>query len=151
MTFHVLMTFSPTCQGRVVRFYVRGPSSSFLLLRRASTARARSQGSPPDQNSKLRIRVIPAGPEQQAQDQSDPPRTSTASAGSQCSVPEPNSNLWGRVAEWSLLDLNCKLHWVDSRSQRSPPDPNSNLIKVIPVGPQLQALDHSVPRLPAGP
>ena len=97
MTFHVLMTLSPTCQVTVVRFYVRGPSSSFLLLRRASTASARSQGSPPDPNSKLRIRVTPTGPERQAQDQSDPPRTSTASAGSQCSVPELNSNLWGRA------------------------------------------------------
>ena len=59
--------------------------------------------------------MFPAGPEQQALDQSDPQGTSTAS----------------------------------SRSQRSPPDPNSKLwIKVIPRGPQLQALDRSVP---AGP
>ena len=63
---------------------------------RTSTASARSQWSQPDPNSKPRIRVappdlncklviavVPAAPEQKAQDQSGPCRTSTASARSQ--------------------------------------------------------------------
>ena len=66
---------------------------------RTSTASARSQCSLPNPNSKLRIRVFPtglncnrkiavfpAGPEQQAPDQSVPRRTPTASARSQCSA-----------------------------------------------------------------
>ena len=44
---------------------------------RTSTASARSQCSPPDPNSKLRI-VFPAGPPPRAPDQSVPRRTSTA-------------------------------------------------------------------------
>ena len=48
-----------------------------LLPHRTSTASARSQCSPPDPNSKLRISVIPAGPHPPAPDQSVPRRTST--------------------------------------------------------------------------
>ena len=61
----------PTCQVRVVRFYVSCPASSrrllllLLRLRWTSTASARSQWSPPDPNSKPRIRVVPAGPQPQ--------------------------------------------------------------------------------------
>ena len=54
-----------------------------------------SPSPPPDLNCKRYIAVFPAGPEQQAQDQSDPRRTSTASARSQCSP--PNSKLRIRV------------------------------------------------------
>ena len=45
--------------------------------RRTSTASARSQCSPPDQNSKHRTRAFPAGPPPQALGQSGPRRTST--------------------------------------------------------------------------
>ena len=55
---------------------------------RTSTANAKSQRSPPDPNSKLRIRVVPAGPQLQALDRSVPCRTLAASPGS--------------------ADLNCK-------------------------------------------
>ena len=61
--------FFPTCQVRVVWFYVSS-TPSFLrpsFFRRTSTASSRSQWSPPDANRKPRIRVVPAGPEQQAQ------------------------------------------------------------------------------------
>ena len=53
-----------------------------LLLVRTSTAQALdgSACSPPDFTCKLVIAVVPAGPEQQAQDQSVPRQTSTASS-----------------------------------------------------------------------
>ena len=63
----------PTCQVRVVRFYVSWPPSP----------------PPTDLNCKLVIAVVPAGPEQQAQDQSVPRRASTASAKSQWSPAGP--------------------------------------------------------------
>ena len=55
-----------------------------------ATASARSQRSPPDPDSKLRIRVLPAGPQLQALDRSVPLRTSTASSGSESSLPDLN-------------------------------------------------------------
>ena len=50
-----------------------------------SCNRYRSECSPPDPNSKPRIRVFPAGPQLQALDCSVARRASTTSAGSQCS------------------------------------------------------------------
>ena len=47
--------------------------------------------------AKLVIGVVPDGPEQQAPDQSGPRRTSTASARSQWSPPDLNSNCWMKV------------------------------------------------------
>ena len=73
----------PTCQVRVVRFYVSCPPRLpplRLLLRRTSTASARLQRSPPDPNSKPRIRVLPTGPQLQARDRKGPRRTRTATA-----------------------------------------------------------------------
>ena len=103
--------------------------------------------------------MFPAGPEQQAQDQSDPRRTSTASARSQRSPPDPNSKFRIRVfPAGPQLDRSFP-HWPpDPNSKHGPqlqaldrsvssPDPNSKLrIRVIPARPQLQALDRSVPR-----
>ena len=96
------MFLSPTCQVRVVRFYVSPPSSSILrrtsiassrspVPRRTPSATSESKCSPPDLHRKLRIRVFPAGPPPQAQDQSVPRRTSTASSGSECSPPRRTS------------------------------------------------------------
>ena len=48
--------------------------------RRTRTANPGSECSPPDLNCKLVIAVVPAGPEQQTQDQSVHRRTSTASS-----------------------------------------------------------------------
>ena len=107
-------------------------------LRRTPTASSGSDWSRPDLHHKLRIRLFPAGLEQQAQDQSDPRWTSTASARSQCSPPDPNSKhrIRGVIPagpqlqaldrsvrrqtrtastgseEWSPPDLNCK-RWLD--------------------------------------
>ena len=76
-------------------FYVSCPafSFSFLLLRGTSTASARSQCSPPDPNSKLRIRAFPAGPQLQALDRSVPRRTRTATSGSKCILPDLHRKL----------------------------------------------------------
>ena len=63
----MLILLFPTCQVRVVRFYASCPASSFsfLLLRRTSTARSRSQCSPANPSSNLWIKVILPDPEQQ--------------------------------------------------------------------------------------
>ena len=85
---HGTLMFSPTCQVRVVRFYVRStpspPRRPSPFLRRTSTASARSQWSPPGPN-KPRIRVALAGPiaQLQARDRGGPRRTRTASPGSE--------------------------------------------------------------------
>ena len=76
-----ILRFFLTCQVRVVRCYVSCPTSLLvllLLLLGSATL-----------NCKLVIAVVPAGPEQQALDQSEPRRTSTASAWSQRSPPQP--------------------------------------------------------------
>ena len=67
-----------------------------------------------------------AGPQLQTLDRSVPRRTGTASPGSECSPP----------------DLNCRF-----RSQCSLRNPKQRpRIRVFLTGPQLQALDRSVPR-----
>ena len=120
LCFCFLLFLFTTCQVRAVRFYVSftppppssfllpPPSSSFLVLppsdlscklviavpRQTQTASLGSECSPPDLNRKLVIALFPAGPEQQAQDQSLPCRTQlqasvpcrtrTASSGPEC-------------------------------------------------------------------
>ena len=117
----------PTCQARVVRFYV-SLSASFLPLllpppssagpqlqaldrsvpRRTRTATSGSKWSPPVLNCKLLIAVFPVGPQQQPLDQSG--RTSTANSGSECSPDVPG---WTSTAssgsKCSPLDLNGEL------------------------------------------
>ena len=52
--------FFPTCQVRVVRFYVSCPAFRLpSASRRTSTASSQSQWSPPDPNSNLWIKVLP--------------------------------------------------------------------------------------------
>ena len=84
----IYINYIPTCQVRVARFYVSCPPLLLLLLliflvllllpllllrRRTSAASSRSQGSPPDPNSKRWIKVILAGtrPERISEDISD--------------------------------------------------------------------------------
>ena len=76
--FLLLLVYFPHLSGEGFGFYVSWPPPPSLP-------------SPPDLNCKLVIAVVPAGPEQQAQDQSVPRRTSTARARSQWSLPDPNS------------------------------------------------------------
>ena len=79
----------PTCQVRVVSFYV---SSSAFSSSCSSPppASSRWQCSPPDLNCQLTMAVFPTGPQRQALDGSVPHRTSTASARWQCSPPDLN-------------------------------------------------------------
>ena len=98
------VSFFPTYQVRVFRFYVSWTASSSEQQpldqsdpRRTSTASSGSECSPPDLHRKLRIRAFPAGPPPQAQDQSVPRRTSAASCGSKCSPTDPNRELRIRV------------------------------------------------------
>ena len=104
----------PTCQVRVVRFYVSCPASGSSSSSSAS-----------------------AGPEQKAQDQSDPRQTSTASARSQCSLPDPNSKLRIRVfpagpqpqrisedipdrSQMNECQKICQIHMPERMSDRMP-------------------------------
>ena len=105
--------------------------------RRTSTASARSQCSPPDPNSKHRIRgVIPTGPQLQALDRSVRRQTRTASTGSDCSPP----------------DLNCK-RWIAVISAGPPPQAQDQIdprrtSRLFPAGleQQAQAQDQGDPR-----
>ena len=67
--------FFPTYQVRVARFYVSSTAPS-------------PPSSPPDPNSKPRIRVAPAGPDLQGRDRTG---SQTASPGSEWSLPDSNS------------------------------------------------------------
>ena len=102
--FGVGLVFFPTCQVRVVRFYVSCPSSSpssssFLLLppllplRRHLRHHHRQLWAAPDLNMELQIAVGSAGPQQRAPDCSGQRRTSTASSRLQWAAPDLNSEL----------------------------------------------------------
>ena len=104
--------FFPTCQVRVVRFYVCCPSfllhssssSSFLLpprLRRRPRRPLRQMS--PDVNMDLQNAVGSAGPQQQAPDCSGQRRTSTGecSSGLGNAGPQPGSS----GADWATPDL----------------------------------------------
>ena len=82
-----LILMFPTCQVRVVRFYVScraspppppAPPAPLLLALL---------------NRKCRMAVVPAGPQPPAPDGSVPRRTSTANSGWQCSSPDLNLQL----------------------------------------------------------
>ena len=78
----VVCFFFPTCQVRVVRFYVSWlppPPSAFRRL-----------PPPPDLNHDHPRQVFPAGPQPRASTPSVPCRTSTATIHAQCSLPDLN-------------------------------------------------------------
>ena len=128
----------PTCQVRVVRFFVSW--SALLLLCRTSTASSRSECSPPDPNSKLWIKVHPRGPQLQALDRSVPRRTRTASSGSKWSPPDLNCQALDRSVPRQTSTAN-------SGSKCSRPDLHRKLrIKAFPAKPQPRAPDRSFAR-----
>ena len=111
----------PTFQVRVVRFYISCPASP--SEGRTSTASARSQCSPPDPNSKQRIRVFPAGPLTQAPDQSVPRQNSTASSGSECSEPDLNHKEFPKICQVECrkeCPKTCQIQMPESVSARMP-------------------------------
>ena len=87
--------------------------------------------------------MFPAGPEEQAQDESDPHRTSTASSGTQCSPPDPNSKLRIRV-----VPAGPPPQPLDQSVPRPTSTASSGYLRIIvfPARPQQQPLDQSVPR-----
>jgi len=94
-----------------------------LLLPRASIATCRSQCSPPDPNSKLRIRVIPARSQLQALDRN---------------VRRQNSKPRIRV-----ICAGPQLQALDRSVRRTRTATSGYLwVKAIPAGPQLQATGH---------
>ena len=80
-----------------------------------ATASARSQRSPPNPDSKLRIRVLPAGPQLQALDRSVPLRTSTASSGSESSPPDLNHKESPKICQ-----TECQKRISEKISDRMP-------------------------------
>ena len=108
------MLFFPTCQVRVVRFYVSWlPPSAFRLPSasscsssssagpqprvstpsvpcRTSTARLHAKRSLPDLNREYARPVFPAGPQPRVCTPSVPCRTSTARIHAKCSLPDLN-------------------------------------------------------------
>ena len=80
-----LQYFFPTCQVRVVRFYVScpAPSSPSPSPRRTSSASSWSQWSSPDLICQFCLAVVVAGPHLRALDRSGRPRTTSASSWSQ--------------------------------------------------------------------
>ena len=116
--FHLFFTFFPTCQVRVVRFYVScllllpPPASCLLLVLlvvlvvlvvlvqlrpaihsvrcRTSTTTIHAQCSLPDLNHDHPRPVFPAGPQPRPSTPSGPCRTSTTAIHAQCSLPDLN-------------------------------------------------------------
>ena len=96
--------FFPTCQVRVVRFYVgclllssspllllllnRDPRRTVFVLCRTSSTTIHAQCSLPDLNHDHPRPVFPAGPQPRPSTPSVPCRTSTASIHAKCSLPD---------------------------------------------------------------
>ena len=110
------------------------------VLRRTRTASPRSERSLPDLNCKLGIAAVPAGPEQQAQDQSGPCRTPTDNCKRQIAAVPAGP-------EQQPLDQSDpgRTSTASARSQWSLRGPNSQ-IAVVPAAPEQQPLDQSYPR-----
>ena len=94
------LLFFPTCQVRVVRFYVsclllssspppaQPRPSTHSVLCRTSTTTIHAQCSLPDLNHDHPRPVFPAGPQPRPSTPSVPCRTSTASIHAKCSLPD---------------------------------------------------------------
>ena len=147
---YVCVVFFPTCQVRVVRFYVCSPLPSLLLppplllvfadilavlfarRRQMSTWTSRLQWAAPDLNSELQIAVGTAGPQQRAPDCSGQRRTSTGElwSGLGNAGPQPGSS----GADWATPDLNRGALERTGQRRTSPGDLPSG---VGSAGPQL--------------
>ena len=100
-----LKIFFPTCQVRVVRFYVRCPDHpSPPPLPRTSTASSRSQWASPDLICQFCLAVVVAGPHLRALDRSGRRRTSTGE--SRSAVGLAGAQPAKLEALWTSPDLN---------------------------------------------
>ena len=108
---HHCVELFPTSQVTVLGFCVSWPAFS-------SSARPQ-------------LIVVPAGPDQKTQDQSDPRRASTASARSQWSPPDPNRKLKIRVIP-AGLQPHCDLHLhTEFFTFRTSAVTSTNLMQVV--------------------
>ena len=131
------MIFFPTCQVRVVRFYVSLFSSSS----------SRTPPRPPSSSSSCRDPVSSvwrAGPQPRSCEFSVACRTPTAILRVQCGVPDPNCDLVSSVlcagpqlrsCEFSVA---CRTPTAIMRVQCGVPDPNRELVSSVwRAGPQV--------------
>ena len=127
--------FSPTCQVRVVRFYVSWlppPSAAFCRL-----------PPPPDLNHDHPRQVIPAGPQPRPSMPSVPFRTSTARIHAKCSLPDLNRENPRQVfpagpqPRPSTPSVPCRTSTARIHAKCFLPDLNrENPRQVFPAGPQ---------------
>ena len=161
--------FFPTCQVRVVRFYVSWlppaascrllpppavslpPSAAFRLLR-TSTTTIHAKCSLPDLNRENPRPVFPAGPQPRPSTPSVPCRTSTATIHAKCSLPDLNRENprpvfpAGPQPRPSTPSVPCQTSTATIHAQCSLPDLNrENPRPVFPAGPQPRPSTPSVP------
>ena len=130
--------FFPTCQVRVVRFYVSLISSSSF-----SSAGPQPQCSLSDLNHDHPRPVFPAGPQPRPSAPSVPCQTSTTTIRAQCSLPDLNHDHprpvfpAGPQPRPSAPSVPCQTSTMTIRAQCSLPDLNhDHPCPVFPAGPQ---------------
>ena len=117
----VLSWWFPTCQVRVVRFYVNSRSFSSF-----------SSSSSPDLNYDDHSRVFAAGPQPRPSTPSVRCRTSTTTSHAQCSLPDLNHDhprpvfAAGPQPRPSTPSVRCRTSTTTIHAQCSLPDLNSN-------------------------
>ena len=131
----VFSGFFPTCQVRVVRFYVscRSSFSSLLLLAfcRTSTTTIHAQCSLPDLNHDHPRPVFAAGPQPRPSMPSVRCRTSTTTIHAQCSLPDLNHDhprtvfAAGPQPRPATPSVRCRTSTTTINAKCSLPDPNS--------------------------
>ena len=127
------MMLFPTCQVRVVRFYVSLFSFSFL----SSSSFSSSSSSSSDLNHDLVSSVWHAGPQPRSCEFSVACRTPTASSWVQCGVPDPNSDpassVWraGPQPRSREFSVACRTSTAILRVQCGVPDPNRELVSSV--------------------
>ena len=146
---HMRYFFFPTCQVRVVRFYVSCLVLLVLLLllslsssSSCSTATRDPQCSLSDLNHDHPRPVFPAGPQPRPSTPSVPCRTSTTTIHAQCSLPRPQPRP-------STPTVPCRTSTTTIHAQCSLPDLNHDHPRPVFL-PDLNH-DHPRPVCPAGP
>ena len=144
--------FFPTCQVRVVRFYVNSRASSFSSFSfsasppppRTSTTTSHAQCSLPDLNHDQPRPVFAAGPQPRPSMPSVRCRTSTTTIHAQCSLPDLNHDhprpvfAAGPQPRPSTPSVRCRTSITTSHAQCSLPDLNhDHQCPVLAAGPQV--------------
>ena len=137
LIFHI---FVPTCQVRVVRFYVNSRASF-----------SASSASSPDLNYDDHSRVFAAGPQPRPSTPSVRCRTSTTTSHAQCSLPDLNHDqprpvfAAGPQPRPATPSVRCRTSTTTTHAQRSLPDLNHDHPRpVFAAGPQPRPATPSV-------